>query len=683
LHATIGVQREAARCIVKSDGEGARSVQKAFEDEANLTIRREVPRAEHSQARGENDMSIALKCPSCGKRYELEDSLAGKKVRCSGCQQTFRIGSMGPAQRPVIKKDEAAEPIDHSWLSDGAQASESQPPPIRRRMTVGSSGPSLGLLIGLGASGAMIVGVISGLLVVNSGPRAVPEPAKAKERSIADRSTPSLTDRILGAVSGTPEPSTDAASYPQIGPLLPPLLPPPPLRDLSAHERQTRIAISYLGQLNSILATVHDSASLKAAGVDLKSRGDQMGTEMRRNEPSFRLTAAEEAELLRRLTGEIRREMDRFRQESLRISTVPGLGIAGAQLVALVSRMSIPMELALKRSESFKQPTGPAPYAEVYVQLARGDDEIVCRQRLRGLLEGATGIQSSSKSDTRRASYRVWPVSDIRAFSRKISFGKATVKDRSIFLVADPISAADVAAAREAEKKEEEGRKAAALAASSHEAPNDPKPPVGADDVTKALYGLRSSRQNRRKDAVRQLDDLAPTDERRVEVMKQLLPLLDDTDDFFVIDVMHSMARWRTDEIVPALIKKLDHPSHGVRWKAEEILGKLGDARAAEPLAKHLKEDGIAAAPALRALGPAAEPALISLLTHPDPDMRRHACDILKDLGGKEALQAMMALPADRDGLVRMAAGSAMQAIRQRVGPVALPKKGSAKGKSR
>jgi hypothetical protein len=63
--------------------------------------------------------------------------------------------------------------------------------------------------------------------------------------------------------------------------------------------------------------------------------------------------------------------------------------------------------------------------------------------------------------------------------------------------------------------------------------------------------------------------------------------------------------------------------------------------------------------------------------------MRRHACDILKDQGGKEALQSMMALPADRDGLVRMAAGSAMQAIRQRVGPVALPKKGSSKGKSR
>jgi hypothetical protein len=629
-------------------------------------------------------MSIALKCPSCGKPYELEDSLAGKKVRCSGCQQIFRIGSSGREQRPMVEREEAAEQIDRSWLTEAARASETVPQPLRRTRTAGAvGGAPLGLLIGLGASGAVIVGVVVGLLIVNSSPRAAPEPAKAKEPSSTNQSAPSLTDRILGAVTGTDNASKDTASYPPIGPLLPPLLPPPPLRDLSAHERQTRIAISYLGQLNDVLASVHDAASLKAAAEPLKSRGEQMGNEMRQNEPGFHLTAAEEAELLRRLAGDIRREMDRFRRESLRITTVPGLGPAGAQLVALVSRMSIPMELALKRAEIFKGSSGPQPYAEVYVQLASGDDEIVCRQRLRALLEGNAGFQSSFQSDSRRASYRVWPISDVRAFSKRMTFGKTTVKGRSIFLAADPVSAAEVAAARDAEKKEEEGRKAAALAASSNEAPNDPKPPAGADEVTKALFGLRSSRQNRRKEAVRQLDNLAPANERRGEVTKQLLLLLDDTDDFFVIDVMHSMARWRTEDTVPALIKKLDHPSFGVRWKTEEILGKIGDPRAAEPLAKHLKEDGIAAAPALRALGPAAEPALISLLAHPDADMRRQACDILKDQGGKDALLAMMALPADRDPSVQLAARTAMQAIRQRVGPVALPKKNSPKGKAR
>ena len=142
------------------------------------------------------------------------------------------------------------------------------------------------------------------------------------------------------------------------------------------------------------------------------------------------------------------------------------------------------------------------------------------------------------------------------------------------------------------------------------------------------------------------------------------------------------MAKWRNDDTVPALIKKLEHPAHGVRWKAAEILGKLGDARAAVPLTEHLKEDGIAVEPALRGLGAAAEPALIGLLSNSDPELRRGACDLLREIGGKAALEAMMSLPADRDMLVQMKARSAMKSIRDRVGPVELPKKRSgSKGK--
>ena len=365
----------------------------------------------------------------------------------------------------------------------------------------------------------------------------------------------------------------------------------------------------------------------------------------------------------------------------MRIATVRELGPAGAQLLALGTRLSIPLEQSLKLAESFKPQSGPAPYAEVYVQLQNADDSVVCHQKLHALLEGATGIQAMYESAKKRASYRVWPVDDVGEYSRKITFGKATVKGRHIFVMADRFSAADVAAAKEAEKKAEEALRAKILAGSSNENPSDPKPPAGADNVTKALFGLRSTNPARRKQAIEQLNDLRAKDERREEVQKQLMPLLDDPDDFFVIDVMRAMARWRNDDTVPALIKKLDHPNHGVRWKAEEILGKLGDARAAEPLTQHLKEDGIAVEPALRQLGASAEPALIGLLSNSDPELRRHACDLLRDVGGKAALEAMMSLPADRDTLVQMAARNAMKSIRDRVGPVDLPKKSSSKGK--
>jgi HEAT repeats len=36
-------------------------------------------------------MKIALDCPGCGKRYEVDASLAGKKSRCKECGNTFRI----------------------------------------------------------------------------------------------------------------------------------------------------------------------------------------------------------------------------------------------------------------------------------------------------------------------------------------------------------------------------------------------------------------------------------------------------------------------------------------------------------------------------------------------------------------------------------------------------------------
>ncbi|MGC8640120.1 MAG: HEAT repeat domain-containing protein, partial [Isosphaeraceae bacterium] len=97
-----------------------------------------------------------------------------------------------------------------------------------------------------------------------------------------------------------------------------------------------------------------------------------------------------------------------------------------------------------------------------------------------------------------------------------------------------------------------------------------------------------------------------------------------------------TMARWRTEETVPALIKKLDDSRHGVRWKAAEILGKIGDARAAGPLAEHLKQDSIATDEALRKLGPAAEPALIALLQNPDADLRRQACDFCATWAGRK-----------------------------------------------
>src|SRR5437870_12970198 len=36
-------------------------------------------------------MSIAVNCPTCGKSYNLNEKMAGKKVRCKHCADTFAV----------------------------------------------------------------------------------------------------------------------------------------------------------------------------------------------------------------------------------------------------------------------------------------------------------------------------------------------------------------------------------------------------------------------------------------------------------------------------------------------------------------------------------------------------------------------------------------------------------------
>lgn len=658
-------------------------------------------------------MKLHTICPGCGRRSSLDSSHVGKKLRCKGCEHIFVVSAA--ATESVLDPDvargqgvatggktsgagrarsrsqaeafnEPGAPVDTSWLADGAdgEGAVKPAPPVPRRTRSASNGdgPSLNLLIGLGAGGVVLVSLAIGLIVHNGGRGAAPR-TRVKPSGEKRQAAPGLFDQVVGSFTGS---SSDpvAADYPNPGPLPPPLLPPPPLRDLSEHERQARSAVAAIDRMAGILATVHDESSLKSVGEQLQSHAKQMSDDSRQNPPPFRPTPAEDAEVARRIADDMRKAIDRTRQESLRISRIPGLGIAGTQLLGLINRLSTPAELALKRAENFKASNGPAPYAEVYIQLHDDADTVVFQREFEELVEGESdkGIQSTVQSH--RASFRVWPVYDLEAFSQKIPRGKATVKGRRIFVKADPIPAAELAAAKEALKQSQDARSAAFEAArTSPEEANDPQPPPDADDLTKALFALRSSRPGKRAEGVDHLARMTPSDERRDEVHKQLVALLTADDGFFVNKVMKAMVQWRTDETVPALIKVLDRSEFGVRWEAEEILGKLGDPRAAEPLAARLKEDGIKVEPALRALGSAAEPALIALLRNPDSHVRAVSCRLLKDVGGKEALETMMTLPADSDFGVQVTARDAMQTIRNRVGPISIPKKtGVTKGKS-
>jgi hypothetical protein len=66
--------------------------------------------------------TIVLSCPGCGKRYELNGSLAGKKARCKACSQEFTI----PVPRQISAPVTATAP---SRPKASAPARPAPPPP--------------------------------------------------------------------------------------------------------------------------------------------------------------------------------------------------------------------------------------------------------------------------------------------------------------------------------------------------------------------------------------------------------------------------------------------------------------------------------------------------------------------------------------------------------------------------
>ena len=48
-------------------------------------------------------MSIVFECPSCGKRAQAPDELAGKKARCPQCQTVIQVPQAGPTgETPAV-----------------------------------------------------------------------------------------------------------------------------------------------------------------------------------------------------------------------------------------------------------------------------------------------------------------------------------------------------------------------------------------------------------------------------------------------------------------------------------------------------------------------------------------------------------------------------------------------------
>jgi hypothetical protein len=193
-------------------------------------------------------------------------------------------------------------------------------------------------------------------------------------------------------------------------------------------------------------------------------------------------------------------------------------------------------------------------------------------------------------------------------------------------------------------------------------------PGADADAVAKALFDLKSIDYHRRMKALERLKDQKP-DGRREEVLKAVDSLLHDPHPPYHDAAMDVIVIWAPDQAVTILLPLLSDVHMFPHKHLMQILGRLKDARAIEPLTACLGDpiEATDAVTELKQFGPAAEKSVAKRLTERNGRAREAACDLLKDIGTKESLPALEVVAQDKkDRALASRATEAIKAIRAR-----------------
>ena len=99
-------------------------------------------------------MKIALDCPGCGKRYEVDASLAGKRSRCKDCGDTFRIPDAPGASSIGESKSGRDSSTGPKQAAAGAGSSRESAPAVYTEVV---SVPASPLIVASGAARGTVV----------------------------------------------------------------------------------------------------------------------------------------------------------------------------------------------------------------------------------------------------------------------------------------------------------------------------------------------------------------------------------------------------------------------------------------------------------------------------------------------------------------------------------------------
>ena len=93
-------------------------------------------------------MSISIRCPACGVALRVDDSLAGRKVRCSGCKQPFTAEVDSPDDEPEedrrsakpasLRRPAVDQPLIPKRKPRDPDEKRSKPMPVWKREAMGA-----------------------------------------------------------------------------------------------------------------------------------------------------------------------------------------------------------------------------------------------------------------------------------------------------------------------------------------------------------------------------------------------------------------------------------------------------------------------------------------------------------------------------------------------------------------
>ena len=215
----------------------------------------------------------------------------------------------------------------------------------------------------------------------------------------------------------------------------------------------------------------------------------------------------------------------------------------------------------------------------------------------------------------------------------------------------------------------------AKIAKAAADAKREKERPLDAKDVENAIADLTSGDAARISRAAKLCAEKAPPQENSKATQALESAMLTGKDVLVRTDAAKALKNWSNAQSVPALLSALNDNWPPIRVAAIETLTKYKPPTAIAPIAGQLADlqTRSAASAFLKAMGPAAEDAVLLQLGSSDTWTRAAACEILAAIGTKQSIPALQKAGKDKEWMVNKPADKALTAVKLREQAIAKP----------